>query len=75
MYGLIQSPKLWYKELISFLHSKGFWFCPSDDCILQKKTKDGNNILLLLHVDDILVLSKLNKDLEWVLDKLTRKYE
>jgi hypothetical protein len=45
MYGLIQSPKLWYKELTQCLMSHGFKICKSDECILHKKTQDGKDII------------------------------
>jgi hypothetical protein len=65
MYGLIQSPKLWYKELISHLMNHGFKVCKSDECILFKQ-HHGKNILLILYVDDILILSSEISLCEWV---------
>jgi hypothetical protein len=42
MYGLIQSAKLWYKEVTRHLMSKGFKKCASDECVLVKNWKMGN---------------------------------
>jgi hypothetical protein len=66
MYGLIQLAKLWYKELTKFLEQRGFKKCPLGECVLMKKTDDGEYIVLLLYVDDILIMSKLHKDKHWV---------
>jgi hypothetical protein len=74
MYGLIQSPKLWYKELTNYLVSHGFKICKTDECILVKK-QDGKSILLILYVDDILILSDETYLCNWVKDILTEKYE
>jgi hypothetical protein len=65
MYGLIQSAKLWYKELTSHLEAHGFKKCQSDECIMIKKTADGKHILLLLFIDDILVMSSDQSDRYW----------
>lgn len=34
MYGLIQSPKLWYNEVTRFLQEREFKICKEDECIL-----------------------------------------
>lgn len=47
MYGLMQSAKLWYKELTGFLMKHRFKVCPSDQCILHKMMSDGDHILSL----------------------------
>jgi hypothetical protein len=83
IYSLIQSPKLWckeltkrwYKELTGFLKEHGFKICPSDKCILQKRTNIGNNIMLILYDNDILALSMAKQDRDWVLQILTDKYK
>jgi len=75
MYGLIQSPKLWYKELTQCLMSHGFKICKSAECILHKKTQNGKDIILILYVDDILVMSGDQETRLWVRDTLEREYE
>jgi hypothetical protein len=75
MYGLIQSPKLWYKELTSCLMSHGFKICKSDECILHKIMKEGKHIVLILHVDDILIMSGDQDTRVWVRDLLQKEYD
>ncbi len=74
MYGLLQSPKLWYNELTSHLTKHGFKICKSDECILYKK-HEGKDITLILHVDDILILSEVTSMCNWVKDILVQKHE
>jgi hypothetical protein len=74
MYGLIQSPKLWYNELTSHLTKHGFKICKSDECILYKK-HEGKDITLILYVDDILILSEETSMCNWVKDILVQKYK
>jgi hypothetical protein len=75
MYGLIQSAKLWYKELTRYLVSKGFRVCSTDECVLTKRMNDGEHLVVLLYVDDILVLGKADRDRKWVKEILEEKYE
>jgi len=75
MYGLIQSPKLWYKELTQCLVSHGFKICESDECILHKKTQDGKHIILILYVDDILIMLGNRETRLWIGDILEKEYE
>jgi hypothetical protein len=41
MYGLIQSAKLWYKELSGCFINKGFKIVKGDDCVLVKRMENG----------------------------------
>ena len=75
MYGLIQSAKLWYKELSGYLASKGFMICKSDECVLVKRMKSGKHIIVMLYVDNILVVSEVSEDRHWVKSLLEDKYK
>jgi len=75
MYGLIQSAKLWYKELTTFLEVNGFEKCPSDECVLVKHVDGKEAIVVLLYVDDLLIMSKVPTNRYWLKDILEQKYE
>jgi hypothetical protein len=75
MYGLIQSAKLWYKELTTFLEVNGFKKCPSDECVLVKHVDGKEAIVVLLYVDDLLIMSKVATDRYWLKDILEQKYK
>ena len=55
LYGLRKSPVLWFKELVSFLQSLGFEYCPDEPCILINKE---THLILFLYVDDLLVIAQ-----------------
>jgi hypothetical protein len=74
MYGLIQSAKLWYKELTRFLQENGFKKCPSDQCVLVKRVEGKEPIVVILYVDDILIMSKDSVDRYWVKEILEHQY-
>jgi hypothetical protein len=75
MYGLIQSAKLWYNELTGFLISQGSKKCISDECILVKRMSNGENITVVLYVDDILVMERIKENRHWVRSILEDRYK
>jgi hypothetical protein len=75
MYGLIQSAKLWYKELSRFLEANGFKKCPLDECAMVKKEEGEDAIVRILYVDNILILSGKASDCYWVKDILKKQYQ
>jgi len=66
MYRLIQSAKLWYKELSGYLVSKGFTACKSEECVLVRKMESEKYLVVILYVDNILALSGVSEDRYWV---------
>ena len=52
LYGLKQAPRTWYGKIDSFLMSLGFTKSKADPK-LYFKVKDGNQVILLLYVDDL----------------------
>ncbi|CAL1397307.1 unnamed protein product [Linum trigynum] len=72
LYGLKQAPRQWYKKFESVMGEQGYMKTTSDHCIFVKKFSDGDFIILLLYVDDMLIdgqnVSKIN-DLKKELSK------
>ena len=70
LYGLKQAPRQWYRKFDSFMTSNGYKRTSADPCVYFRKFPDGNFIILLLYVDDMLIvgqdaerISTLKKDL------------
>jgi len=57
LYGCVEAAALWYENLSSALIADGF--CPNeyDQCVFNKTCADGEQITLVLHVDDLMVTS------------------
>jgi hypothetical protein len=55
-YGEKQGPKIWNDQLHGILTRAGFERCPVHAC-LYKKVKDGNEMWIVVHVDDGLILT------------------
>ncbi|KAG5549866.1 hypothetical protein RHGRI_014986 [Rhododendron griersonianum] len=58
LYGLKQAPRQWYKKFDSFMVDHGYSRTTSDHCVFVKKFPDGNFIILLLYVDDMLIVGQ-----------------
>jgi hypothetical protein len=55
LYGCVEAASLWYKNLRSKLVAWGFTENPYDLCVFNKVGRDGKQITVALHVDDLLV--------------------
>ena len=54
LYGLKQTPRIWYDIIDSFLIGLGFTMSKADSN-LYCKVEEGNPVILLLYVDDLFV--------------------
>ncbi|KAL5863382.1 hypothetical protein ACOSQ3_000896 [Xanthoceras sorbifolium] len=65
LYGLKQAPRQWYKKFDSFMEKNEYNRTTADHCVFIKKFSDGDFIILLLYVDDMLIvgqdIGKINK--------------
>ena len=73
-YGLPESSALWFKELSSFLKELGYVTHPCDKGIFTKSTSSGDNIMLLVWVDDILGWSTNDNLIRELEQKIVSKY-
>ena len=58
LYGLKQAPRQWYKKFDSFMVNQGYKRTNADHCVYVKQFEDGNFIILLLYVDDMLIVGQ-----------------
>jgi hypothetical protein len=65
LYGLKQALRQWYKKFDSFMVDHGYARTTSDHCVFVKKFYDGEFIIFLLYVNDMLIIcrdtSKIDK--------------
>ena len=55
LYGLKQPPREWYSKMDDFLLSQNFQRCRLDTNVYIKNF-DGNLIIIVLYVDDLLII-------------------
>ncbi|GKV10025.1 hypothetical protein SLEP1_g21450 [Rubroshorea leprosula] len=56
LYGLKQAPRQWYCKFDSFMGEHKFTRTESDHCVYVKRYPDGDFLILLLYVDDMLIV-------------------
>ena len=64
LYGCVEASLLWYKDLKSKLVANGFVENPYDRCLFNKIGSSGKQISIVLHVDDLMVTSESQTDLD-----------
>jgi hypothetical protein len=57
LYGLVEASALWYEDIRSKLFRNGFVENPYDVCVFNKAEADGSQTTVVLHVDDLMVTS------------------
>lgn len=56
LYGLKQAPRQWYKKFESIMEEQGYKKTTSDHYVFVQKFSDGNFIILLLYIDNMLIV-------------------
>lgn len=75
LYGLKQSPRQWYKWFTQFMLGQGYTRSPYDPCVYFREVRDGSFIYLLLYVDDMLIASKSNLEIENLKKTMSMEFE
>jgi hypothetical protein len=65
LYGIKQAPREWNENINKYLLSIQFKRCIKESCIYIKTSKNNNNIIIGLFVDDILVSFNEEDNEEW----------
>ena len=74
LYGLKQSPRLWYKRFDKFILSQGYSRSFKDQCVSFRRC-DGDMIYLLLYVDDMLIASRSMVRIKELKAELSREFD
>ena len=74
LYGLKQAPRLWYKKFDSFMLNHGYNRTNTDHCVFVKKFSDGDFVILLLYVDDMLIVGQDTNKIEKLKKELSKSF-
>ena len=74
LYGLKQAPRQWYRKFDSFMTDYGYSRTTSDHCVVVKKYPDGNFIILLLYVDDMLIVGQDTSKISKLKSELSKSF-
>jgi ATP-binding cassette subfamily B (MDR/TAP) protein 1 len=58
LYGLKQAPRQWYNKFDLFMTQHNFTKTSADHCVFVKNYENGESIILLLYVDDMLIVGR-----------------
>jgi TfoX/Sxy family transcriptional regulator of competence genes len=70
LYGLKQSPSIWYKTLSDFLKSLGFRSLLADYSVFIK-----GDIIIAVYVDDLLILGSKKNEIQKVKEALSSRFQ
>ena len=73
LYGTIEAAKVWYDTLSTNLLSRGFKANTFDPCVFNKDFM-GDQLTILLYVDDLMISCKNRKGIDYVIDFLNTDY-
>lgn len=70
-----QAPKCWNDEINEALHKFNFVRNRGDPCLYYKLFENGDECILLIYVDDILIMSKQHQRIEEVKKQISGLFE
>jgi hypothetical protein len=73
LYGLRQSPRIWWLQLDGFLVSLGFSRCLSESCIYILRQVD-QLIIIAVYVDDLIMACSCARLLAWIKSQLNARF-
>ena len=74
LYGLKQAPRQWYKKFESFMTGLGYHKAQPDHCVFMKRYTEGDFIILLLYVDDMLIVGNGTKRIALLKKALSKSF-
>ena len=69
------APRQWYKKFDSFMVEHGYDRTASDHCVFVNKFSDGEFIILLLYVDDMLIVGCDTSKIDKLKNELSKSFE
>ncbi|KAI3636627.1 hypothetical protein MIR68_005316 [Amoeboaphelidium protococcarum] len=74
LYGLKQAPKCWNNTIHQFLVEIGFKRSHADNCLYIRR-KHGRLFMIVLYVDDILLITQRQSDIDAVIAQLAQRFD
>jgi hypothetical protein len=74
LYGLKQSPRMWYQKYDTYVLSLGFTRAKSDHCVYYKAEGD-RKLIIALYVDDMLFIGNSKEMISELKSQLSLKFE
>ena len=75
VYGLKQAPRQWHKKFDSFMVEHGYDRIASNHYVFVKKFSDGEFIIFLLYVDDMMIVGYDTAKIDELEKELSKSFE
>ena len=74
LYGCVESAALWYEHLANTLKSLGYETNEYDNCVFNRRSAEGVQCTVAIHVDDLLITCGDKEEITAVITSLREKY-
>lgn len=75
LYGLKQAPRAWYSRIDNYFCSQGFRRSDNDATLYVKKLLDGGSLIISLYVDDLLVTSNNQQEVQQLMEEMQNQFK
>jgi hypothetical protein len=75
LYGLVEAARLWYEHLSATLIELGFRKSTADNCVFIRTTESGEECVICLHVDDLLITGSSDEIIDELVRGLEKRYK
>jgi hypothetical protein len=75
LYGCVESARMWYEKISADLIGMGYKKNRHDMCVFNRIELSGTQSTLVLHVDDLMVTAKTDREIDGIIQELQRNYE
>ncbi|EXB74504.1 Copia protein [Morus notabilis] len=75
LYGLKQSPRVWFEKFTHSVKNQGYVQVQSDHTMFMKHSKDGKVAVLIVYVDDIILTGNDVAEMEQLKRRLASEFE
>ncbi|KAK8931206.1 hypothetical protein KSP39_PZI016897 [Platanthera zijinensis] len=75
LYGLKQAPRMWNKRFDTFMTSYGYSRSQYDSCVYYRFLVNGDILILMLYVDDMLIACKSAREIQVLKQTLHAEFE
>ena len=75
LYGLKQSPRAWFEKFTCFVKKQGYTQAQIDHTMFIKHSGEGGVTMLIVYVDDIILTSDDQREMDRLKASLATKFE
>ena len=75
LYGLKQSPRAWFEKFTCSIKKQGYTQAQTYHTMLIEHSRDGRIIVLIVYVDNLILTSDNQREMDWLKTILVLEFE